>query len=145
MKDVGEPGDREGHARIDGGWLETGTKATVAEMGSCVGNAWDERRDLPPDRTAPAAYPTQIRRVQVHVQLPEVLRVASSRALDMETTQPNAMEDSQAEDHAGLAQHQDWKRRALSSGRYSGHQIPVPWVAHPQSVGGNDPFQPNHR
>src|SRR2546430_15241205 len=26
VKDVGEPGDREGHARIDGGWLETGAR-----------------------------------------------------------------------------------------------------------------------
>jgi len=47
VKDVGEPGDREGHARIDGGWLETDAKVMVAEMGARFGNIWDERRDLP--------------------------------------------------------------------------------------------------
>lgn len=36
MKDVGEPGDREGHARIDGGWLETDAKVMVAEMGASL-------------------------------------------------------------------------------------------------------------
>jgi len=36
VKDVGEPGDREGHARIDGGWLETGAKVMVAEMGASL-------------------------------------------------------------------------------------------------------------
>jgi hypothetical protein len=44
VKDVGEPGDREGHARIDGGRLETGGKPTVSDMGASVGNAWEVRR-----------------------------------------------------------------------------------------------------
>jgi len=44
VKDVGAPGDREGHARIDGGRLETGGTPTVSEMSASVGNAWDVRR-----------------------------------------------------------------------------------------------------
>jgi len=56
VKDVGEPGDQKGHARFDGGRLETGTTATVAELSTSVGNAWDERRDLQSERTAPVAY-----------------------------------------------------------------------------------------
>ena len=44
VKDLGEPGDREGHARIDGGRLETGGKLTVLGMSASVGNAWDVRQ-----------------------------------------------------------------------------------------------------
>ena len=59
MKDVGEPGDREGHARIDGGWLETDAKVMVAEMGASLETPGMSAGTY--CRTAPRQPPTLLR------------------------------------------------------------------------------------
>src|SRR5262245_1144140 len=51
------PDGREDHVRWGGGGQETGERAMVLGMGACVGNARDERQDLPRCSTAPARYP----------------------------------------------------------------------------------------